>query len=67
MYASNTFGSILTFIMVVAQFWLLLDVGGGLRTRQLWSVHTRCLSWSLVWCRGWTPHKAIVALATLLQ
>ena len=64
--ASHTFGSILTFLMVVAQFWLLLDVEGGLRTGQLWRVHTHCVSSTFVWCRGWTPHQAIVALATLL-
>ena len=64
--ASKTFGSNLIFLVVIAQFWLLLDVEGGLRTGQLWRVHTHCLSWSLVWCRGWTPHQAIVALATLL-
>ena len=50
--ASQTFGSNLIFLMVVAQFWLLLDVEGGLRTGQLWRVHIHCVSSTFVWCMG---------------
>ena len=50
--ASKTFGSNLIFLVVIAQFWLLLDVEGGLRTGQLWRVHTYCVGLTFVRCRG---------------
>ena len=64
--ASKTFGSNLIFVVVIAQFLLLLDVEGGLRTGQLWRVHTYCVGLTFVRCRGWTPHQTIVALATFV-